>query len=78
MTIYVETILQMFPLCTHVITDNESVFIAHVMENLFQRCNVRHVLAPAAHSTSNDLVERLHSTMIEIARCFCPRKKRFI
>lgn len=74
MTVNVETILQMFPFCTHIMTDNESIFTSHVMENLFQRYNVTHVLAPAAHSTSNGQVERLHSTIMEIARCLVQEK----
>lgn len=71
---YIESILQMFPQCKYVMTDNESVFTSHVIENLFQRFKITHVLAPSGHSTSNGQVERFHSTILEIAKCLSQEK----
>lgn len=74
LTTHVEGILQMFPQCKYVMTDVESVFTSHVMENLFKIHKIIHTLTPAGHSTSNGKVERLHSTVLEITKCLCDEK----
>lgn len=65
----IEEILQFFPLCKEVMTDNESIFTSFPMKSLFRRKKITHSLTPIRHSTSNAQVERFHRTLMEIARC---------
>lgn len=48
-------------------TDNEAIFTSHMSQSLFQRKNIKHLRTPVAHSTTNGQVERIHSTILEIA-----------
>lgn len=70
----VEEILQMFPHCKHVMTDNEQIFVSFPMKSLFQRRTITHSVTPIKHSTTNAQVERFHRTLIEIARCLAEQK----
>lgn len=70
----IEEILQFYPNCKHVMTDNEAIFTAFPMKSLFTRKNIEHNLTPIRHSTSNAQVERFHRTLIEIARCLAEEK----
>lgn len=63
-----DEILQVFPLCKHIMTDNDSIFTSFTMKSLFKRLNIEQTFAPSRHSTSNAQVERFHRTLIEIAR----------
>lgn len=65
----IEEILQFFPSCKHVMTDNDAVFTSFPMKSLFRRKNITHTLTPIRHSTSNAQIERFHRTLIEIGRC---------
>lgn len=70
----VEEILQMFPLCKHVMTDNEQIFVSFPMKSMFSRKKITHSVTPIKHSTSNAQVERFHRTLIEITRCLAEQK----
>lgn len=70
----VEEILQMFPHCKHVMTDNKQIFVSFPMKSLFQRRTITHSVTPIKHSTTNAQVERFHRTLIEIARCLAEQK----
>lgn len=70
----VEEILQIFPLCRHVMTDNEQIFVSFPMKSMFKRKNITHSVTPLKHSTSNAQVERFHRTLLEIGRCLAEQK----
>lgn len=65
----VEEILQFFPFCSNIMTDNESIFTSFPMKTLFQRKNIVQTVTPIRHSTTNSQIERFHRTIIEIGRC---------
>lgn len=56
----VEEILQIFPRCQHIMTDNEPIFNSFPMKSLFKRKGIQHTLTPIRHSTSNAQIERFH------------------
>ncbi|XP_033241581.1 uncharacterized protein [Drosophila pseudoobscura] len=62
-------ILQHFPLATSLMTDNEPSFTSAQFRSFIQRSNLTIYYADPRHSTSNGQVERVHSTLTEIARC---------
>lgn len=64
-----EEILQLFPFCKYVMTDNDKIFESFMMKSLFRRLNIEQVFTPIRHSTSNSQDERFHRTLIEITRC---------
>lgn len=66
---YIEEILsQIFPLCQVIMTDNENIFTSSSSKAVYDRLNISHVTTPLTHSTSNAQVERVHSTILEIAK----------
>lgn len=38
-------------------------------KTVYERYKIEHITTPVQHSTSNDQVERVHSTIIELVRC---------
>lgn len=64
-----EILTQSYPDCQTVITDNENIFNSRDSRMVFQKYDVVHISTPVQHSTSNGVVERTHSTLIEIIRC---------
>lgn len=67
-SIVVEEILsQVYPKCTQIMTDNESIFMSQTCKALCRLKNIIHVVTPVSHSTTNGQVERIHSTILEIA-----------
>lgn len=48
-------------------TDNEAIFTAQTCEALFRQKNINHITTPVRHSNTNGQVERIHSTILEIA-----------
>lgn len=48
-------------------TDNENIFISQTSQAVFRQRNIAHLTAPVQHSTTNGQVERIHSTILEIA-----------
>lgn len=64
-----EEILQIFPSCKHIMTDNDKIFVSHIMKSLFKRLKIEQTFTPIRHSTTNSQVERFHRTLIEISRC---------
>lgn len=70
----VEEILQFFPLCKHVMTDNEAIFNSFLMKSLFKRMKIEQTLTAVNHSTTNAQVERFHRTIIEISRCLSEQR----
>lgn len=67
-SVVIEEILsQVFPECKEIMTDNEAIFTSHMSQALFQQKNINHITTPVSHSTTNGQVERIHSTILEIA-----------
>lgn len=64
-----EILTQSYPDCQTVITDNENVFNSKDSKRVFQKYVIVHISTPVQHSTSNGVVERTHSTLIETIRC---------
>lgn len=63
-------ILNFYPNARTIVCDNEKSFNSQSIKSLLQNgFNVQIFSVPPAHSTSNGQVERLHSTLSEIARC---------
>lgn len=48
-------------------TDNESFFTSQTCQALFRLKNISYIFTPVNHSTTNGQVERIHSTILEIA-----------
>lgn len=68
MVIVVEEILsQIYPECIEIMTDNDAIFTSQTVEALLRQKNINHVITPVSHSTTNGQVERIHSTILEIA-----------
>lgn len=63
-----EVLSQIFPNCTELMTDNESIFVGISTTALLNKLQIKHEKTANNHSTSNAQVERLHSTILEIAR----------
>lgn len=64
-----EIIVQHYPNCETIITDNEAIFVSNSSKAVFEKYKIIHATTPIQHSTSNAQVERAHSTLIEIIRC---------
>lgn len=65
-----------FPQTKTIFCDNEaSLNSATIKSILLKQIDVHGVNAPPLHSTSNGQVERLHSTLLEIARCLKLERK---
>lgn len=62
-----EILSQVYPECNEIMTDNEAIFTSHMAQSLFQRKNIKNLRTPVAHSPTNGQVERIHSTILEIA-----------
>lgn len=62
-----EILTQIFPECKEIMTDNDIIFNSHMSRSLYERKNIVHVTTPVGHSTTNGQVERIHSTILEIA-----------
>lgn len=69
-----EEILQLFPHCRYLMTDNDKIFVSFMMKSLLKRLGIKQVFAPIRHSTSNSQVERFHRTILEIARCMSEQR----
>lgn len=63
-----EVLIQIFPFCNKLMTDNETIFNSIAAKALFQQLYIEHSMTAANHSTSNAQVERLHLTILEITR----------
>lgn len=70
-----EVITQIFPNCTELMTDNEIIFSDVGTTALMKKLQIKHILTAVHHSTSNAQVERLHSTILEIARTLAADKE---
>lgn len=67
-SLVVEEILsQIYPNCTEVMTDNDAIFTSQTIRALYRQMKINHVTTPVSHSTTNGQVERIHSTLLEIA-----------
>lgn len=62
-----EILAQVYPECVEIMTDNDVIFTSQTIECLYRRKNINHVTTPVSHSTTNGTVERIHSTILEIA-----------
>jgi len=62
-------VLQSFPDAKKVTLDNEPGFTTPQFKTLMQRLNLQLYYCTPRHSTTNGQVERVHSTLVEIARC---------
>lgn len=62
-----EILSQVYPECRELMTDNEAIFTSHMSQALFRQKNIDHITTPISHSTTNGQVERIHSTILEIA-----------
>lgn len=72
----IEEILQIFPACKHIMTDNEAIFTSYAVKALLKTKKIAHTLAPIRHSTSNAQTERFHRTIIEIGRCMAEQRSQ--
>lgn len=70
----VSEILQLFPGCRYCMTDNENVFSSFPMQTLLKQKQITQTLTPIRHSISNAQVERIHRTLIELARCLAEQR----
>lgn len=62
-----EILSQVYPECKEIMTDNELIFTSQMSQALFKQKNIKHITTPVSHSTTNGQVERIHSTILEIA-----------
>ncbi len=62
-------ILQTFPLVKTIMTDNEPSFTSAQFKSFLKRSGISIHYSDPRHSLSNGQVERVHSTLTEIARC---------
>lgn len=62
-----EILAQIYPECIEVMTDNDAIFTSQTIRSLFRQKNISFVNTPVGHSTTNGQVERIHSTILEMA-----------
>uniref|UniRef100_A0A0K8W058 RNA-directed DNA polymerase n=1 Tax=Bactrocera latifrons TaxID=174628 RepID=A0A0K8W058_BACLA len=62
-------LLQTFTDVKQITLDNEPSFTTPTFKSLMQRLNIEIYFCDPRHSTTSGQVERVHSTIIEIARC---------
>lgn len=62
-------VINRYPQIKYVYCDNEASFSSFSIRELLDRFGIELSTCPPDHSTSNGQVERLHSTLEEIARC---------
>lgn len=62
-------LLQSFPEAKRITIDNEPGFSTAQFKTLMPRLGIEIYFCDPKHSTTNGQVERVHSTLIEIARC---------
>lgn len=70
----IEQILTIYPECSNITTDNESVFTSQMVNSLFRTYNIRHHTTPIGHSITNGQVERVHSTLLELSRTLAEQR----
>lgn len=70
----IEQILVIYPECTNVTTDNESVFTSQMVNSLFRSYKIEHHTTPIGHSITNGQVERVHSTLLELSRTLAEQR----
>lgn len=56
-----------YPNAKFVVTDNEASFNGILAKQIYDRLQIQHVVTAPFHSTTNGQVERIHSTIIELA-----------
>lgn len=74
----IEQIMVIYPNCSNATTDNESVFTSQVVSSVFRRYKVTHHTTPVSHSITNGQVERVHSTLLELARTLAEQQSESI
>ncbi|GBP12864.1 Retrovirus-related Pol polyprotein from transposon gypsy [Eumeta japonica] len=62
-------VLQSFPNARKMTLDNEPGFTTVQFKSLMQRLGIELYYCTPRHSTTNGIVERVHSTLVELARC---------
>lgn len=62
-----EIFTQVYPHCTELMTDNENIFTSSSAKSLYDHLGIDHLTTPLMHSTTNAQIERVHSTVLEIA-----------
>lgn len=70
----VREILNIYPNCISIMTDNDPMFLSHEVNNYLERQKIEHLKTAVNHSTTNGQVERTHSTLTEIIRCLIKEK----
>ena len=63
-------ILHFFTVPLILVTDNERGFLSPIVINLIKNLGVKLYLTPSHRSEVNGQIERVHSTILEIYRCF--------
>lgn len=64
----IEQLLIAYPNCKSIITDNDATFTSQLTQCIFRRYKIEHFTTPPGHSTTNGQIERIHSTILELAR----------
>lgn len=70
----VREILNIYPNCSTIMTDNDPMFLSFEIKNYLERRNIDHIKTAVNHSLTNGQVERTHSTLTEIVRCLIKEK----
>jgi serine/threonine-protein phosphatase PP1 catalytic subunit len=70
----IREILNIYPNCTTIMTDNDPILTSFEIKNYLDRRNINQVRTAVNHSVTNGQVERTHSTLIEIIRCLIKEK----
>lgn len=74
----IEQILVIYPNVVNVTTDNDPSFTSHIVKNIFDIYNIKHYTTAINHSTTNGQVERVHSTILELARALAEQQHQTI
>lgn len=76
LSLVIEEILsQIYPECQEIMTDNDAIFIAQTVQALYREKNITLTTTPVSHSTTNGQVERVHSTILEIANALAKQNE---
>lgn len=74
----IEQVLIVYPYCINITTDNDAMFTSHLVNSIFTSYNIVHHTTPISHSVTNGQVERVHSTILELARSLAEQQNESV
>jgi len=74
----IEQIIVIYSNCSNITTDNDPLFTSQIVNSLLKNYKIIHHTTPVSHSVTNGQVERVHSTVLELARTLAAQQNESI